>query len=145
MLRKDGLFYCTTPNFNSLLRYYLKADYNIIGYPEHLSYYTKTTLNKVVSNNSFKPIKFLSTGISIERIKKSKEKASEKNEACKSSNKVSENTPVRKEIVKESSDEVLRKSIDNKWYLTLTKIIINKILTWSNTGITLKGYYIKKD
>ena len=112
MLRLDGLFYCTTPNFNSLLRYYLKADYNIINFPEHLSYYTKSTLNKVVSNNSLTPIKFLSTGISIERIKVSKERAAKKRENNIPINKTFENTPAKKVVVKESSDEVLRKNIE---------------------------------
>jgi len=126
LLRKGGLFYCTTPNFNSLLRYYLKADYNIIAYPEHLSYYTKKTLNKVVQNNGFKKTKFLSTGISITRIQTSLNKS---NEAY---------------ISESSADEKLRESINNKWYLGLIKKIVNQVLTLSNWGITLKGYYVKK-
>ena len=44
ILRKGGLVYLTTPNFNSVSRFYLKSDYNIITYPEHLSYYTTRTL-----------------------------------------------------------------------------------------------------
>jgi len=144
MLRKEGLFYCTTPNFNSLLRYYLKADYNIIGYPEHLSYYTKSTLNKVARNNAFKPFKFLSTGISLERIKVSKEKAAKRKEAEFPSENKTEKALPKKTVSIESSDEVLRESIECKWYLGLAKVVINKLLTWTNTGITLKGYYIKK-
>jgi len=69
LLRKGGLFYCTTPNFNSIIRYYLKADYNIIGYPENVGYYTKRTLNRVVKNAGLKPVKCRSTGISITRSK----------------------------------------------------------------------------
>ena len=125
LLRKEGLFYCTTPNFNSLLRYYLKADYNIIAYPEQLSYYTKKTLNKVVQNNGFKKIKFLSTGISITRIQTSLKKS---NEAY---------------ISESSADEKLRANISKKWYLGLVKRVVNKLLTLFNWGITLKGYYIK--
>ena len=44
ILRKGGVVYATTPNFNSLLRYRLKSAYNIICYPEHLSYYTPKTI-----------------------------------------------------------------------------------------------------
>jgi 2-polyprenyl-3-methyl-5-hydroxy-6-metoxy-1,4-benzoquinol methylase len=126
LLRSGGLFYCTTPNFNSLLRFYLKENYNVIGYPEHLSYYTKSTLNKVVLKNNFKLIKFLSTGISITRIKGSTGSTTEKL-----------NSP-------DSSDEILRKKIESKWYLAIAKQVINFILTLTNTGISLKGYYIKK-
>ena len=125
LLRKGGLFFCTTPNFDSLLRYYLKAAYNVIGYPEHLSYYTKKTLNKVVKKHGLKPIKFQSTGISITRFKTSKK------------------TSTKKFVEETASDEILRKKIDQKWYLGVAKNIVNKLLTWTNTGMTLKGYYIK--
>ncbi len=40
LLRSGGLFYFTTPNFNSLERYIRKEKYTVISYPEHLSYYT---------------------------------------------------------------------------------------------------------
>ena len=121
LLRKGGLFYCTTPNFNSLLRYYLKADYNIIEYPEHLCYYVKKTLNSLVEQNGFKNIKFLSTGISITRIKTSKKTSSEKL------------------ISKKNTDELLRQNISRKWYLKIAKYIANLFLTLTNTGLTLKG------
>ncbi|MDO9000756.1 MAG: class I SAM-dependent methyltransferase [Bacteroidota bacterium] len=125
LLRKDGLFYVTTPNFNSLMRYYLKADYNVISYPEHLSYYTKSTLNFVAKRHSFLPIKFQSTGISVTRLNASK-------------NQEEENS-----VIKEDSDEVLRKKIESKWYLGLAKAILNKLLSFTNSGLTLKGYYKK--
>lgn len=126
LLRNGGLFYCTTPNFNSLMRYYLKDKYNIIDYPEHLAYYTKSTLNKVIKEHGLKPIKFLSTGISISRLKDSK------------------NLSDKKSPLNESSDEILRKKIDRKWYLKCVKEIINGLFTITNLGLTLKGYYIKK-
>lgn len=126
LLRQGGLFYCTTPNFDSVLRFYLKTDYNIITYPEHLSYYTKSTLNQLAANHSLKPFQFLSTGISLTRLKTSTGKSNEKM------------------ISIESADEILRNSIANKWYLRFAKEAINKLLTWTNTGMTLKGYYVKK-
>ncbi|MDX2172642.1 MAG: class I SAM-dependent methyltransferase [Bacteroidota bacterium] len=126
LLRIGGLFYCTTPNFNSLMRYYLKDKYNIIEYPEHLSYYTKSTLNKVVNENGLKPIKFLSTGISISRIQASKK------------------IPSKADSSNQSSDEILRTKINEKWYLKFAKKLINSFFTITNLGLTLKGYYIKK-
>lgn len=127
LLRQGGLFYCTTPNFNSLLRYYLKADYSIIGYPEHLSYYTRRTLNKVVRRNGFKKIKFLSTGISITRFKNA-----QSNTDVKCEDSISE-------------DEKLRQRINKKWYLKIAKTLTNKFLTLTSLGMTLKGYYIKEN
>jgi 2-polyprenyl-3-methyl-5-hydroxy-6-metoxy-1,4-benzoquinol methylase len=123
LLRKKGLFYCTTPNFNSVMRYYLKEKYNVIEYPEHLSYYTKRSLVNVIQRNGFHKIKFLSTGISVSRLKAS---LSPENATATA-----------------SSDEKLRENIAGKWYLELAKKMLNGIFTATNTGLTLKGYFIK--
>ena len=87
------MFYLTTPNFNCYLRFHLKADYNVIVYPEHLTYYTKRTLKKILREQGFKAVKVLTTGISITRLKTSKKVKSEKL------------------VSKESSDEKLRQKL----------------------------------
>ncbi|MBL4655740.1 MAG: class I SAM-dependent methyltransferase [Bacteroidia bacterium] len=126
LLRRGGLFYCTTPNFNSLSRYYLKANYYNIVYPEHLAYFTKSTLTQLAKKEGLRTVKFLSTGFSISAIKISKGKSDE--------NPISE----------ESSDELLRNQISKNWHLKILKKIINKMLTLTNTGDTLKGYFEKQ-
>ena len=125
LLREGGLFYCTTPNFNSLIRYYLKTNYNVIQYPEHLTYFTKKTLRSLAKKNGFKCLKFLSTGISITRIQASK-------------NKMQVST-----MQNLSTDEALRRKIEKEWYLSVVKNHVNKLLTFSNSGLTLKGYFTK--
>lgn len=125
LLRHGGLFYCTTPNFNSVMRYFLGADYNLIEYPEHLSYYTRATLNRLAAMHGLKNIRFLSTGISIARLKHS-------------AAKIQDEGPIKRK-----EDEILRDSIENKWYLKATKNLINFLLNISNSGLTLKGYYEK--
>lgn len=125
-LRKDGLFYFTTPNFNSILRYYFKDQYDIICYPEHLTYYTRKTINHALKQSGFKLKKFLITGISITRFKTSNKTSSEEL------------------ISKVSADEMLREQIDKKWYLAVGKYLTNQFLTLFRLGMTLKGYYIKK-
>jgi hypothetical protein len=125
LLRHGGLFYCTTPNFNSVMRYFLGADYNLIEYPEHLSYYTRATLNRLAAMHGLKNIRFLSTGISIARLKHS-------------AAKIHDEGPIKRK-----EDEILRDSIENKWYLKATKNLINFLLNISNSGLTLKGYYEK--
>jgi 2-polyprenyl-3-methyl-5-hydroxy-6-metoxy-1,4-benzoquinol methylase len=125
ILRKGGLFYCTTPNFNSLLRFYLKDDYNIISYPEHLCYFTNQTLHKVLKKAGFVRDKMLSTGISVTRFKTSSGVSQEEY--------IGENT----------ADEKLRREIEQKWYLSAAKKAVNNLLTLTSTGMTLKGYYKK--
>lgn len=123
-LRSDGLFYCTTPNFNSIMRYYLKEKYNVIEYPEHLTYYTHKTLNQALKLNKFEKIKLFSTGFSLSRIKQS----------------LSSSPTVHNS----NSDERLRENITSKWYLKLAKSMANSFFKISRTGLTLKAYYTKK-
>lgn len=133
-LRKGGLFYCTTPNFNSILRRYLKTDSHIIHYPEHLCYYTKKTLNQVVQKHGLQPKKFLSTGISLSAIQRARAKQ-------KNTNTSPSTTSIKKNV---STDENLRLNIEKKSYLQWAKAVTNQFLTWTNLGDTLKGYYEKK-
>jgi len=126
LLRSKGLFYATTPNFNSLMRYRLGAQYNIIHYPEHLTYFTKKTLTRLAKDHQLKKKKFLSTGISVSRFNTSLKK---KDDSLRGT---------------QSSDEKLRQQIDQKWYLQFAKKAANSVMTWTNTGMTLKGYYVKR-
>lgn len=125
ILRKGGLVYLTTPNFNSISRYYLKANYNVITYPEHLCYYTPKTLKNLFKEINFNVLKLKTTGISITRIKTSK----------KISNQAY--------ISEKSDDEILRKKIEKNLILKIIKQIINFILSVSGKGNSLKGWFIK--
>jgi 2-polyprenyl-3-methyl-5-hydroxy-6-metoxy-1,4-benzoquinol methylase len=125
LLRKGGMVYVTTPNFNSLLRYRLKSNYNVIVYPEHLSYYTPKTLKKVYNLSGFKTRKVEATGISLTRLKTSKGTSNQ-------------------ELISETSDdEVLRNKFESKWYLKAAKNTINGVLTFLGKGDSLKGEFIK--
>ena len=126
LLRTGGLHYITTPNFNSYLRRFLGADYDIISYPEHLSYYTKSTLNKLLSQSNFSKVKLLTTGISITRYQSSK----------KNGNSV---LPVHS-----NPDEKLRNRITKSSSLLFIKRIVNSVLSLLGIGMTLKAYYIKR-
>lgn len=125
LLRKGGLVYITTPNFNSLLRYRLKAEYNVICYPEHLSYYTPRTIRLLMKKTGFKTQKILTTGISLTRLKTSKTKVKEGY------------------IAKNSSDEKIRNSMEKNRFLQLFKWTLNSLLTFFGKGDALKGYFIK--
>lgn len=125
VLRKGGLVYLTTPNFNSLLRYRLKSEYNVICYPEHLSYYTPKTLKKLFTSVGFKTKKIKSTGISLTRLKTSK------------------GVSKQSFISKESDDEKIRGQIEKKKHLQLLKFLVNRLLTIIGKGDALKGYFIK--
>lgn len=132
ILRKGGLVYFTTPNFNSLLRYRIKEHYDIICYPEHLSYYTPNTVKRLFKKHGFKPLKVQTTGISLTRLRRGNLR------------KVGGNVNTEKIISSTSRDEMLRNNIENKKYLQLAKVLTNNILTLLGVGDSLKGYFIKK-
>ena len=125
LLRLGGLVYLTTPNFNSISRYYLKSKYNIITYPEHLSYYTPKTLKKLFKSSNFKAYKIETTGISITRIKTSMGISDQ---------------PL---ISVKSDDERIRKQLESNKVLKKVKTLINYGLTIFGRGNSLKGWFVK--
>jgi 2-polyprenyl-3-methyl-5-hydroxy-6-metoxy-1,4-benzoquinol methylase len=125
LLRKGGVVYCTTPNFNAIERFQLGTNWNVLGYPEHLSYYTPRTLKRVFSETGFVPKKVLATGVSLTRIKKSQGKS---DQAI---------------ISAASDDEKLRNQIARNPLLGIAKDIINWKLTFFGVGNSLKGWFEK--
>jgi 2-polyprenyl-3-methyl-5-hydroxy-6-metoxy-1,4-benzoquinol methylase len=124
ILRPGGLLYLTTPNFNCYLRYKYKANYTIIEYPEHLSYYTKSTMHLGLTNAGFRKKKLLTTGVSISRASFS-----------------SGGTAPVAVIV--SKDEKLRALMVENRFMIRIKKCVNFFLSLTGLGITLKAYYIK--
>lgn len=126
ILRDGGIIYVTTPNFNSLLRYILKSNYDVITFPEHLSYYTPKTLSRLFTINNFKKVKIQTTGISLTRLRTSKGISSQ-------------------EIISANSDdEFIRNTLDSRYFFRLVKSLINHLLTFFGVGDSLKGIFIKK-
>ncbi|MBL1280579.1 MAG: class I SAM-dependent methyltransferase [Fluviicola sp.] len=124
ILRKGGKCYVTTPNFNSLLRYRLKAKYDVIAYPNHLCYFTKKTLRKVFSEAKFSVEQIKTTGISLTRIRTSKGSNQEYVSAT-------------------SDDEMLRHRIEKSKALRFSKRFVNWWLNLFSVGDSLKGTFVK--
>lgn len=126
-LKPSGILYLTTPNFNSIVRRFLKSKWNVIAYPEHLSYFTKKSMHFALTKNNFKKLYLKTQGISITRISTSKNKSNEKF------------------ISATSQDEKIRISIENSKFKVLIKNIINIILSITGSGDTIKALYVKKE
>lgn len=126
ILRKGGLVYLTTPNFNAIERYILKERYSVIEYPEHLSYYTPKTLNYLFQKNGFRKKDIKTTGISITRIKNTLKPAE-----------------VESLVAKDSTDEVIRRKMSSNPILSFSKEAANFLLSTFGVGNSLKGWFIK--
>lgn len=126
ILRKGGFCYITTPNFNSLLRYYLKEKYDVIEYPNHLCYYAKKTLGNLFSSSGLQPLSIKTTGFSLTRFRTSKGGSNQ-------------------EYVSETSDdEMMRYKIEQNGILKFFVKVINGILNTFKVGDSLKASFIKK-
>ncbi|MCR9172977.1 MAG: class I SAM-dependent methyltransferase [bacterium] len=126
ILRKGGVLYLTTPNFNSFLRYRLKEQYKVIEYPNHLCYYTPKTLKNLFTSKGFDPLAIKTTGISLTRLRTSKGK-SDQEYVCET-----------------SDDEMLRYRIEKNPALKVMKSSTNGVLNLLKMGDSLKGYFQKK-
>lgn len=137
ILRVGGAAYITTPNFNSISRRYLKADWSVIEYPEHLSYYTAKTLNKVFNDHGFKKKWIQTTGVSVTRLKGTLDRRKDKNK------EELRDTPM--ELVgAQTPDEALRQKFENNRILGFAKSSLNSILTTAKIGDSMKALFEKQ-
>lgn len=126
ILRHGGIAYVTTPNFNSVSRDLLKGKWSIIEYPEHLSYYTASTLKKLFTGNGFEKVKVSVSGISVDRIRQGFR-------AGKSSSPASS-----------GSDEGIRRKAESSSFYKFAIKTLNKFLDFTSKGDVLKGTFKKR-
>ena len=120
VLRPRGLLYVTTPNFNSISRRILKSRWNIIEYPEHLSYYTPETMTALLRRCGFERVEVRTTGVSLTRWKTSLKLSDEKL------------------ISADSGDEKVRVMLEDNRFLRTAKRLLNYVLTASGSGDSMK-------
>lgn len=124
IVRKGGVLYVTTPNFNSYLRYRLKEKYSIISYPLRLVYYSKKPFKRLFKQNGFKVLETEAPWVSISKIFLSRAKTQ---------------TPItEKSEFSEEDKEIL----EGRFY-RLLKIILKPLLSFLGLGDYLKGWFIK--
>ena len=125
-LRPGGLLYITTPNFNSLMRILLGQRYDAIVYPEHLSYFTPSSLNYLMNMQGFKKISIKTTGFSFSRFRNA--------------------LFSRKEnpFTQDSADEQFRKMMDSGPALRAFKIFWDGLFNMTGRGLSMKGRFEKR-
>ncbi len=130
-LKEKGLFYCTTPNFNSILRFFEKDKFKMICYPEHISFYTKKSIKYLGNKHHLKSVKIETTGLDIGRLLN----------VIKSSK--NHNTPENTRIEAKAVNENIRDLSGSNPYVGLLKNVVNYLLSMGGRGDTLKVIWIK--
>ncbi len=118
LLRRGGLFYFTTPNFNSFSRKWLGGKWKIIEYPEHLTYFTTDSSEKLLVQAGLQKLNIISTGITLRQFPNE-----DKHYAA--------------------TEEQFRSSIESSGGLRFAKRFVNFLLTQLKLGDSLKGYFVK--
>ena len=131
ILRPGGLFYCTTPNFDSASRRLLGPAWSVIDYPEHLGYFTTATLRAWLEAAGFATVGVTTTGVSPRRVLAGLRRTSAK-EAGQAGGVASD-------------DERARAAIEASRALRVAKRAANGALTRARAGDTLKGRFVLRD
>ncbi len=132
LLNPNGLIYITTPNFSSLERRIMGRKWGMVTPPEHLSYFTNSTLFKIMNQNKFKRVFSYTENISIFRIV---EFFNEHFRSVKTDNK-------KDQSAQKISDRMQHAS-SNNFLLKGIKNLINYLLIKLNLGTSLKALYVK--
>jgi 2-polyprenyl-3-methyl-5-hydroxy-6-metoxy-1,4-benzoquinol methylase len=127
-LRRGGLLYCTTPNFDAASRRLLRSRWDVIEYPEHLCYFTPRTLPSWLGRAGFVARAVASTGVSFTRLSLSL--ASKRSVLARSNSSACM-----------SDDERVRAAIEHSYALQMTKKLGNGLLSGLGAGDTLKGRF----
>jgi 2-polyprenyl-3-methyl-5-hydroxy-6-metoxy-1,4-benzoquinol methylase len=69
LLRPGGCCYVTVPNFASLSRRISGPRWRPVEYPEHLSYFTPRTLDRLLQMAGLSPLKVRTTGASVATVR----------------------------------------------------------------------------
>ena len=128
LVRPGGLLYCTTPNFHALTRRLLGDRWRVIDYPEHLLYFTHASLCTWLSGGGFTPIEVISTGLSPSTLRSAVGRRGERRMLSAPSQL--------------AQDEHLRMVAETGRLMPVIKRGVNRTLTLTRSGDTLKGRFI---
>ncbi len=135
LLKTKGLLYIATPNINSVLFKVLHTDFNYLIPPEHIVYYSSSTLCRLLINNGFNIIKSRTWGYPSDLsliIKKIIKRKSSDRES---------NINANKRIQNDKKDNI---SIKNYLFENILCKSMYKLLNINSGGSILEIYAEKK-
>jgi SAM-dependent methyltransferase len=130
-VRPGGLLYCTTPNFDSLARRLLGAEWRVVDYPEHLVYFTASTLAGWLGRHGFRLLEVRSTGLSPAELKSGL------------SGRIKWRQGAAIPAARVGMDERLREAAEGGRLAPVAKQTVNAALTRTGLGDTLKASFVR--
>ncbi len=134
-LRPGGLLYLTTPNFNALLRHLEKQDFKMIAYPEHITFYTPTSIVALARQAGLSVHRVATTGLAPGRLKA----------ALWHRGKRQAGDAVHTSQAWRRDTADLREKIRLSRGLQLTKAVVDRLLMAAGMGDTLKAWLVKPE
>ncbi|MEZ4739924.1 MAG: class I SAM-dependent methyltransferase [Flavobacteriales bacterium] len=125
ILRPGGLLYITTPNYACIGHRLSGAEWNVVNYPEHLTYFTPSTLRRMAKSAGLRERWLLTTGMSMVRFR----------------TKRSKDPGVRSNAM--ADQEALRVRLETAWHLKLAKRTIDGLLDLFGIGDSMKAAFEK--
>lgn len=132
LLRSGGLFYLTTPNFNSILRYLEGYKFESVSFLDHLSLFTPKSLHALAVRHEFSVAALRTTGLDPWRLKK----------CLKSAGKPS-SSPSSSQHFTVASRSSLREAAFTSRRVALAKATVNSLVNALGSGDTLKAWLVK--
>ena len=123
ILRPGGLLYVTCPNFASLSRRLLGPRWRVVEYPEHLNYFTPSSLRSLAARHGLREVMVATTGLSTRDIR-----AAVAPQQCVSDGRRSVDEKIREAAVRYPAVASLRRAA-------------NAALSTLELGDTIKGRY----
>lgn len=123
LLRPGGLLYLTTPNYNSISRLLAGSGWDVVNYPEHVSYFTPRTMHRLLTGHGLRRERIRTTGVSITRIR------------------TSHRPDGRLRSLPYDDDQALRRAFEASPAMGMVKRLINGGLDLLKVGDTLKVTY----
>jgi len=127
ILRPGGLIYVTTPNFNCIGHRLSGSEWNVVNYPEHLTYFTPRTLRRMARSQGLRERWLLTTGMSLVRFRTKRNLDRE----------------VKANAMAEQ--EALRVRLETDWHMKLAKRLIDGLLNLFGIGDSMKAAFVKPD
>ena len=126
LLRPGGAMYVTTPNYRSLGHTMAGSGWSVVNYPEHLNYFTPRTLRAIAAEKGLRPLRVLTTGVSLVRLR------------------VRHTDDRQRKAAVLNEQEDLRSRLETNPFLRLAKRMVNAVLNTTGSGDSMKALFVKQ-